>query len=212
MVILADFGPDVQHYAQTFTQLIIPRPTTCPHCAAADRCVGHGSYPRTVVDARQAIPIRVRRFLCAACRKTVSVLPSFCLPCRHYLTAVIQTVLDLRVRANASWSAVCRRVAPGEVPTQTTCREWVRAFRQRSPGYLHHLLRHLAQWHLRPGTLEVAVTAMAAEATPPQQLVAAVPHLVAFLHDQGIALAEGAGRWLATLTQWGHARRLGRLV
>jgi hypothetical protein len=212
VLIVAEFGPDVQHYVRQFAHLTIPRPRNCPHCEAFDRLVGHGSYLRHAVDHLQAIPIRVKRFLCAACRKTISVLPTFCLPWRHYQTATIQTVLDLRFAAQASWSAIDRRFWPSDVPTLATYREWVGAFTSRSQAYLGHLLRQLARWQLAPGKLEVAVEELASGSKAPEQLVAAVPHLVAFLRDNGVEVASGATRWLATLWQWGHAAKLGRLV
>ena len=212
VLIVAEFGSDVQDYARQFARLTFPRPTHCPYCQALDRLVGHGSYPRNAVDERQAVPIRVKRFLCAACRKTVSVLPSFCLPNRHYQTSTIQRVLDLRFEAQASWSAIRERFQPSDLPTQTTCREWASAFAQRSAAYLPHLVRQLAHWQLTPGKLEVAVEELARLAEAARQLVAAVAHLVAFLRDHGVEVASGTSRWLATLWQWGHSQKLGRLV
>ncbi len=212
VVIVAEFGPDVQDYARQFAHLTIPRPRVCPHCEARDRLVGHGSYLRNAVDHRQAVSIRVKRFLCGVCQKTVSVLPTFCLPWRHYQTATIQTVLDLRFSAQASWSAIRQRFLPSDLPTQTTCREWVSAFSQRSEAYLQHLVEQLARWQLAPGKLEVAVEELASGSNLPQRLVAAVPHLVAFLRDNGVEVASGAIRWLATLWQWGHSQKPGRLV
>lgn len=212
VLIVAEFGPDVQHYARQFAHLSIPRPTCCPHCEARDRLVGHGSYPRTAIDHRQAIPIRVKRFFCPACRKTISVLPSFCLPWRHYQAVSIQTVLDLRFTAQASWATIRQGFLPSDLPTQTTCREWVAAFCQHADTYLQQLLRQLAHWQLAPGKLEVAVAELASVSQAPRQLVAAVPHLVAFLRDSGVAVTSGASRWLATLWQWGHSQNLARLV
>lgn len=212
VVIVAEFGSDVQSYARAFAHLTIPRPSDCPHCDAVGRLIGHGTYPRCVVDPLQAIPIRVKRWLCAACRKTVSILPTFCLPWRHYGASVIQTVLDGRFVGHTSWSAIRRHFQPADLPTATTCREWVRAFAEHSPAYLHPLLRQLAHWQLAPGKLEVAVEEVATRAKVPAQLLAAVPHLVAFLHDHGVEVAAGVRRWLPTLWQWGHGGRLGRLV
>lgn len=212
VLIVAEFGPDVQHYARQFAHLTIPRPETCPRCEALDRLVGHGSYPRGAVDHRQAIPIRVKRFLCGACRKTISILPSFCLPWRHYQAATIQRVLDLRILGQASWSAIGRSFLPSDLPTSTTCREWVGAFAQHSETYLQGLVQQLARWQLAPGKIEVAVDDLASESKACRRLVAAVPHLVAFLRDNGVTVAEGATRWLATLWQWGHSQRVGRLV
>jgi hypothetical protein len=212
VLIVAEFGSDVQDYARQFPRLTFPRPLTCPHCQALGRLVGHGSYPRNAVEEHLAIPIRVKRLLCAACRRTVSVLPSFCLPFRHYQSGTIQRVLDLRFEAQASWSAIHRHFEPFDLPTQTTCREWTSAFAEHSEAYLGHLVQQLACWQLAPGKLELAVAELASVARVPQQLLIAMPHLLAFLRDKGLEVGEGASRWLATLWQWGHSQKLGRLV
>src|SRR3990172_3189868 len=128
MIILAAFGPDVQLYQRQFGQLVFPRPKTCPRCDAADHLIGHGSYPRSVCDHNEALAIRVKRFLCTMCRHTISLLPSFCLPYRHYLAGVIQRVLDLRFQKQASWAIIRRHFAPCELPVLSTCRAWVHTF------------------------------------------------------------------------------------
>lgn len=212
VLIVAEFGPDVQVYAREFAHLTIPRPRYCPHCEALDRLVGHGSYCRNAVDPEHSIPIRIKRFFCPVCHKTVSVLPTFCLPWRHYQSATIQSVLGLRFVAQGSWSVIRRRFWPSDLPTLTTCREWVDAFVRHATVYLRQLLGQLARWQLAPGKLEVAIEELASAANPLRQIVTAVPHLLAFLRDSGVEVASGATRWLATLWQWGHSQKLGRLV
>jgi len=212
MVIVVDCGDDVQHYARTFATRPLPRPASCPGCAAVGHLIGHGSYPRTVAAPTHAIAIRVPRLLCTACRHTVSLLPSFCLPWRHYASGTVQTVLTLRCEAKASWSRIAARFAPADLPTRTTCREWVGAFTDASAGYLPALLRQLAQGPGRASAIEVALADLAAHADPPAQLVAAVPHLLVALRAAGVTVAGGSGRWLGTLWQWGSGRKLGGLV
>src|SRR5579884_1520688 len=115
MVIVVDCGDDVQHYAATFATHPLPRPPSCPSCSASGALIGHGSYPRTVAHPTQITPIRIRRLLCTACHHTVSLLPSFCLPWRHYASRTVQTVLTLRVEAHASWSRIAARFAPAHL-------------------------------------------------------------------------------------------------
>ena len=212
MVIVVNFGDDVQRYAHEFAGIHVARPTVCPGCAAAGHLIGHGSYPRVAVTPTDAIPIRVKRLLCTACQHTLSLLPTFCLPFRHYQTATIQTVLSLRLEAHASWLAIRRRFLPAEVPTRTTCREWADAFTAASRRYLPPLLRHLATWAARSGAVELALADVGAQTTGAAQLVGAVPHLLATLQEAGVPIPDGARRWLAALWQWGHGRQLGRLV
>lgn len=221
MIILADFRSDVQRYQREFDQHAFPRPQTCPECAA-NHLIGHGSYPRHVCDHHQAFAIRVKRLLCTACRRTISLLPSFCLPYRHYLAAVIQRVLDLRFQQNASWSTIRRHFAPAELPALSTCRAWVKAFALIAERALATLLRQLATWQQQLAKLELLIAELGALPAGPErarakpvacrQLLAAVPHLVAWLQDKGLSLPQAGSRWLSTLTRWGQAMNLGRLV
>lgn len=212
VIIVADFGPDVQRYRDEFAHLTFPRPLSCPGGAATKPLVGHGSYGRQPCDDKQVFSIRVKRFFCTVCRHTVSILPSFCLPYRHYLASTIQRVLAWRFSEGASWKAVCELFSPSQVPGLSSCREWVASFAQASDPYLQHLLHQLATWQLAPGKLEMALADITAGHQSPRQLLAAVPHLLAWLHDRGMTIGEGGKRWLPTLGIWGQLCKLGRLV
>lgn len=212
VVIVVDCGDDVQRYAQEFADRVFPRPAACPACAVVGHLVGHGSYPRTVSAPTETISVRVKRFRCTACQRTVALLPSFCLPFRHYASATMQTVLSVRHEGHASWAQIRERFAPSDLPTRTTCREWVGAFQQASRSYLSALLRQLATWARHSVTLEVALADIARVPTAAAQLIAAVPHLLGWLGDHAQMVAEGSRRWLTTLWQWGNGGKLGRLV
>jgi hypothetical protein len=212
MVIVVDSGDDVQRYAQEFAQLRFPVPAACPHCAVVGRLIGHGSYGRAVAEPSRTIAIRIKRLLCTACRHTFSLVPSFCLPWRHYATATIQTVLDLRIRARVSWRTLAERFAPAEVPTRTTWREWVDAFTQTSTRYLPALVRQLASWSVGALPVDLLVDDLAKVPPGPTQLIAAVPHLLTWLSQQEITVRWGTRTWLATLWRWGNGGKLGRVV
>jgi len=212
MVIVADFGLNVQRYRSEFCNLRFSPPRSCPHCAEAEHLIGHGSYRRTVCDEARSFVIRVKRFLCTLCRHTVSLLPSFCLPYRHYLTSTIQRVLSFRFEVSSSWKTIGERFSSSGTPGINSCREWIRSFTAASEVYLKHLLQQLAHWQLSPGKLELAIADVSAKSTSPEQLVAAVPHLLAWLQDNGLKVPEGPKRWLAVVWQWGHRVKLGRLV
>ena len=154
----------------------------------------------------------MKRLLCTICRHTVSLLPSFCLPYRRYRTAVIQRVLDLRYRQQASWAAIRQRFIPSELPVLSTCRAWVSAFARFAEHALATVLKQLALWQWQPGKLELVLAELAVLVKGPAQLIAAVPYLVTWLREGGFAVPEGVGRWLATLTRWGLVAKLGRLI
>jgi hypothetical protein len=49
----------------------------------------HGSYCRTLVDVEYDRSIRVRRYLCLLCKRTVSLLTEFALPYLRFSLGVI---------------------------------------------------------------------------------------------------------------------------
>ena len=212
MLIVTDFDLDVQTYAREFPNLTFPRPHLCPHCSAAEKLVGHGTYQRRVCSHMKAILILIKRLLCSICRHTVSLLPSFCLPHRQYHTAVIQKVLSLRIEKASSWREVDRSFLPYDLPTRSTCREWTATFSRASVTYLSHLLKQLADWQLAPGKLELAMADISVTGSAPGQLLSAVPHLVAWMRYSGFDLPLGTKSWLGTLWRWGLGVKLGRLV
>ena len=80
MQILHPFAGSVQQYLAQLDDPDQHRPACCPQCQAKDPLTAHGFYTRTIVDAAFNGSIRVRRYLCDACRRTVSLLPEFALP------------------------------------------------------------------------------------------------------------------------------------
>ena len=80
MQILHPFTGSVPQYLAQLDDLESPRPRHCPQCPAKQPLTAHGFYLRTIIDAAFDGEIRVRRYLCEACRRTVSLLPEFALP------------------------------------------------------------------------------------------------------------------------------------
>ena len=61
------------------------RPDHCPQCEARHPLRAHGFYSRTLAEAGFEGSIRVRRYLCRFCRRTVSLLPDGSSPdCEHF--------------------------------------------------------------------------------------------------------------------------------
>jgi transposase-like protein len=78
--ILHPFAGSIQQYAEEITDPDRHRPKHCLQCQAQHSLTAHGFYSRTLVDAGFDGSIRVRRYLCRSCKRTVSLLPEFALP------------------------------------------------------------------------------------------------------------------------------------
>ena len=101
MQILHPFTGSVQSYAaaQLAATSDQHRPAHCPQCQAKHPLKAHGFYWRTIIDVAAAFDglIRIRRYLCEACRRTVSLLPHFALPYLRSTIAVIALFLVARL-------------------------------------------------------------------------------------------------------------------
>ena len=97
MQILHPFTGSVQQYLDQLTDPDRHRPTHCPQCQAKHRLTAHGFYTRTLIDTAFDGLIRVRRYLCHACQRTVSLLPEFALPYLRSSVTVIALFLIARL-------------------------------------------------------------------------------------------------------------------
>lgn len=127
MQILHPFAGSVQQYLDQLDDLESPRPRHCPQCPAQDPLTAHGFYVRTVIDAAFDGAIRVRRYLCEACRRTVSLLPEFALPYLRSSLAVIAWWLMIHLLPATPPPAP----APPPLPYQRG-QFWLRRFRQQA--------------------------------------------------------------------------------
>ena len=216
MAIVNDFRCTVQFYRDHFEQLHIPRPQVCPHCEAVGTFIGHGFYPRLVLDRWVEYLIRIKRWLCKKCRKTVSILPSFLLRYRRYLLVVIQEVVTARFEDGASWEQI-EQLGMSEdrddsLPTERTIRRWCESFDEQAPRWLAAVLQTLAR---HDATLPLF--------DPLGEVTAARSAAGALLHGAPQFLAWAKTKWdyvtgyglndrLRFLWHWGHAAGLGRLV
>ena len=97
MQILHPFAGSVQQYAEQLANPDAHRPGHCPQCQTKHPLTAHGFYTRTLIDAAYDGVIRVRRYLCQACQRTVSLLPEFVLPYLRSSLTVIALFLIARL-------------------------------------------------------------------------------------------------------------------
>lgn len=97
MQILHPFAGSINQYADAISDPDCYRPDHCPQCEGKQPLTGHGFYERTLVDVAFDGVIRLRRYLCRLCRRTVSLLPDLALPWLRFSVSVIALFLVARV-------------------------------------------------------------------------------------------------------------------
>jgi hypothetical protein len=103
------------------------RPAHCPQCQVKRPLTAHGFYTRTIIDPAFDGSIRVRRYLCEACRRTVSLLPEFALP---YLRSSV-TMIALFLIARLLQAKTLAAALPPSSPYQRG-QFWLRRFRAQA--------------------------------------------------------------------------------
>jgi hypothetical protein len=91
----------------------------------------HGFYSRSVVDVELECVIRVRRYLCRACRRTVSLLPEFVLPYLRFTIRMIGLFLKARLAEGQTLRASAEAAKQKDAPYQRA-QGWIRRFRRQA--------------------------------------------------------------------------------
>lgn len=132
MQILHPFAGSIQQYLEAISDPERYRPNHCLQCAAKQPLVSHGFYQRTLVaDGFEGV-IRVRRYLCRLCRRTVSLLPEFALPWLRFSITVISLFLVARLLQGRTLAAAALAAGQRAMPYQRG-QFWIRRFRKQAP-------------------------------------------------------------------------------
>jgi len=127
MQILHPFAGSVQQYTEQLADPDGYRPGHCPQCHTKHPLTAHGFYTRTLIDTAFDGNIRVRRYLCQACQRTVSLLPDCILPyLRSSLTVSALFLIARLFHGRTLQSAAAS--APPSMPYQRG-QFWARRFR-----------------------------------------------------------------------------------
>lgn len=121
----------IQQYEQELSDPDRYRPAHCPLCHASDPLRAHGFYCRTLVDVNYDGSIRVRRYLCLLCRRTVSLLPEFVLPYLRFTVQVIGLFLVSRLLYRRTLPRAAEAALQPNMPNQRG-QFWVRRFQQQA--------------------------------------------------------------------------------
>ena len=92
-ILLYELTPE--HYIATEAHRQVRPETVCPNCRWPGRPHRHGCYCRGITDSvGEILSIWIARFLCLACRATISYLPQFALSYRLVATATVEAFLS----------------------------------------------------------------------------------------------------------------------
>lgn len=131
MQILHPFAGSIQQYAEQLSDPDRFRPSHCHLCRTQRPLIAHGFYTRTVVDLDFDGVIRVRRYLCLFCRRTVSMLPQFVLPYLRFSISVISAFLMARLLDSRTLKASAEAARQQAMPYQRG-QFWIRRFHQQA--------------------------------------------------------------------------------
>ena len=131
MQILHPFAGSIQQYAEEIADPDHHRPDHCPQCQTRHRLIAHGFYSRTLVDDGFDGSIRVRRYLCRSCQRTVSLLPEFALPYLRFSVSVISLFLVARLFDGRTLQASGAAAAQPAMPYQRG-QFWIRRFQRQA--------------------------------------------------------------------------------
>jgi len=133
---LYPFSGAIQQYierVETAEEAERCRPARCPQCESREAMVCHGFYARTVEDQAEGFVIRVRRYFCVGCRRTVSVLPEFVLPYLRFTIGTMALFLTARLVAKQTLKAAAGAADQPRMPYQRG-QQWVDRFRRQAEG------------------------------------------------------------------------------
>jgi transposase-like protein len=129
--ILHRFVGSVQQYFDEIADPDRYRPDHCPQCEATQPLTAHGFYSRTLMDIDFDGSIRIRRYLCSACKRTVSLLPEFTLPYIRFGITVIGLFLVARLLIGRTLAAAAIAAKLLAMPYQRG-QFWIRRFRSQA--------------------------------------------------------------------------------
>jgi len=148
MQIVQPFTGPIQSYVDEIADPNRYRPDHCPQCEIKRPLTGHGFYRRTLVDATFDGVIRVRRYLCRCCKRTVSLLPEFALPWLRFSISVIALFLAARLLNGLTLAAAARAAAQPGMPYQRG-QFWIRRFQKQASALSLALVPLTAPGHSR---------------------------------------------------------------
>ena len=127
MQILHAFAGSIHEYNEQLADPDRHRPFECPQCDGRKPLIAHGFYSRTIVSQEYDGTVRVRRYLCRFCQRTVSLLPEFALPYVRFAITVLALFLKARLLDSHTLASAALAAGQPAMPYQRG-QHWVRRF------------------------------------------------------------------------------------
>ncbi len=131
MQILHPFHGSIQQYAEEISDPGRYRPADCPQCQARHPLIAHGFYRRTLVEVGFDGLLRVRRYLCHFCKRTVSLLPELALPYLRFSLSLMRLFLVARLLEGRTLHAAAPQAWLPGMPYQRG-QFWIRRFQKQA--------------------------------------------------------------------------------
>lgn len=156
MQILHPFAGSLHEYDKELENPHRWRPACCPLCGSKKPLIAHGFCRRTLVDEGFDGSLRLRRYFCRACCRTVSLLPDFVLPSLRFGIGVIARFLKARLLEGRTLKASAEAAGQSAMPYQRG-QHWVGRFREQAT----HLAAALAALTRPPPAADFTSRALA---------------------------------------------------
>ena len=146
-----------QEYASLGRAYPFPEPAGCPYsdCLMPIPLKKHGFYLRYLIDSGFYGKILIRRYYCPYCGRTVSYLPSFCLPYFQYSLVLIYLVISEYFQDELTRTQILVMVSAQY--------EGLQLDEQQLSFYIHRFLRNLNR-------IKVGIRQLLPEAVLPEEM------------------------------------------
>lgn len=140
----------VEEYQNSKDSFSFEKPSHCNDCGAIGCFWGHGSFERTVLQEGLEVQIRIPRFLCHGCGKTVSVLFSFLVAYRKHSAATIGAAVEIYSREATSYRQISVDLSELDAtdsppsPAHSSIFQWVKMMANKADSLSVQVQKELA--------------------------------------------------------------------
>ena len=138
----------LDEYNEKSESVALAKPHQCNACGAKECFWGHGCYQRMVVHEGTETLVKVRRFLCRWCGKTVSLLFSFLVAYRKHSASTVAEGIERYSSSETTYRGVATALSSLEAeeppsPSHSTAFRWVKDIAVRAESLCFHIQKEL---------------------------------------------------------------------